>query len=110
MTIAEVERYCEGATWRLKQQAQFDYSLADLIGASIGRLISKDITYPTIYQAYPHLFEEEKKIEAEEEAKSEIATTNSINNFLAFAMKHNAKMRGVETENYERRIESESQT
>lgn len=106
MTLAEIERYCEGATWRLKQQAQFDYSLADLIGASVARLFDSDVTYPSIYQVYPHLFEEEKKIKAEEETKSEIATTNSINNFLAFAMKHNAKMKGVETENYDRRIES----
>lgn len=106
MTLAEVERYCEGATWRLKQQAQFDYSLADLIGASVGRLLSSEVTYPTIYEVYPHLFEEEKKIEVEESVQSELATTNSINNFLAFAMKHNAKMRGVETENYDRRIEN----
>lgn len=100
MTLAEIERYCEGATWRLKQQAQFDYSLANLIGASVGRLLDSDCQYPTIYEAYPHLFEEEKPA-PEEEIQSEIATTNSINNFLAFAMKHNAKMRGVETENYD---------
>ena len=100
MTLAEIERYCDGAVWRLKQQAQFDYSLADLIGASVGRLFDSNITYPTLYQVYPHLFEE--KIETpEEEQESEIATTNSINNFLAFAMAHNAKMRGVETENYD---------
>lgn len=100
MTLAEIERYCEGATWRLKQQAQFDYSLADLIGASIGRLFSKDAEYPTIYQVYPHLFEEEQ-VPEEETVQSDVATTNSINNFLAFAMKHNAKMRGVETTNYD---------
>jgi hypothetical protein len=48
---------------------------------------------------YPHLFEDEKK--AEEETST--ATTNSINNFMAFAMSHNAKMKnkGVETENYD---------
>lgn len=109
MTIAEIERYCKGATWRLKQQAQFDYSLADLIGISVGRLMSKDVEYPTIQEVYPYLFEEEKAPEVEETVQSDIATTNSINNFLAFAMKHNAKMRGVETENYDRRVESESQ-
>ena len=101
MTLAEVERYCEGATWRMKQQAQFDYSLANLIGVSVGRLLNSEVEYPTIYDVYPYLFEEEKKIEVEEKAQSDIATTNSINNFLAFAMKHNAKMRGVETENYD---------
>jgi hypothetical protein len=95
MTIAEIERYCDGAMWRIKQQAQFDYSLADLIGASVGRLLSKNVEYPTLQEAYPHLFKEETP---EEEKIEETATTNSINNFLAFAMAHNAKMRGVETE------------
>lgn len=101
MTLAEIERYCEGATWRLKQQAQFDYSLADLIGVSVGRLLDSGVKYPSIYEVYPHLFEEPKQAIPEEEIQSEVATTNSINNFLAFAMKHNAKLRGVETENYD---------
>ena len=109
MTLAEIQRYCEGATWRLKQQAQFDYSLADLIGASIGRLFDSNCEFPTIHTVYPYLFEEETQA-PEEVAEEEIATTNSINNFLAFAMKHNAKMKGVETKNYDRRIESESYT
>lgn len=99
MTIAEIERYCDGAVWRMKQKAQFNYSLADLIGASVGRLLDSNITYPTIYEAFPHLFKEE--VEEQEELQSDVAITNSINNFLAFAMKNNAKMRGVETENYE---------
>lgn len=85
----------------MKQQAQFDYSLADLIGASMARLFDSNNHYPTIYEAYPHLFEEEAKKEKDEALQEEIATTNSINNFLAFAMKNNAKMRGVETENYD---------
>lgn len=101
MTIAEIERYCEGAVWRMKQQAQFDYSLADLIGLSVARLFESGNDLPTIYQIYPHLFEEEQKKEQDEMRQEEIATTNSINNFLAFAMKNNAKMRGVETENYD---------
>lgn len=101
MTLAEIQRYCEGATWRLKQQAQFDYSLADLIGASIGRLFDSKCEFPAIYQVYPYLFEEEKQLAPEEATEEQIATTNSINNFLAFAMKHNAKMKGVETENYD---------
>lgn len=100
MTLAEIERYCDGAVWRMKQQAQFDYSLADLIGVSVGRLLDSNVNYPTIYEVYPHLFEEEN-VTPEEEQQSEIATTNSINNFLAFAMAHNAKLKGVETENYD---------
>lgn len=97
MTKAEVERYLEGAVWRMKQQAQFDYSLADLIGISVARVMDSKAEFPTIYQVYPHLFEEEKR----EEEKTETVMTNSINNFMAFAMKHNAKLKGVETENYD---------
>ena len=100
MTLAEIERYCEGATWRMKQQAQFDYSLADLIGASIGRLFDNNVKYPTIQEVYPALFDEVQNAPTEE-VQSNIATTNSINNFLAFAMAHNAKMKGVEIKNYD---------
>jgi hypothetical protein len=94
MTKAEIERYLEGALWRMKAKAQFDYSLADLFGASVARLFDSSNEFPAIHQVYPYLFEEE----AIEEEKQEAATTNSINNFLAFAMKHNAKMKGVEDE------------
>lgn len=79
----------------MKSQAQFDYSLADLIGVSVARLLDSKIEYPTLAQVYPYLFEEE----VEEEEQQLDTTTNSINNFLAFAMTHNAKMRGVEPKN-----------
>ena len=75
----------------MKSQAQFDYSLADLIGVSVARLLDSK----TLAQVYPYLFEEETK----EEEQQLDTTTNSINNFLAFAMTHNAKMRGVEPKN-----------
>jgi hypothetical protein len=98
MTKAEVERYLEGAVWRMKQQAQFDYSLADLIGISVSRIMSSGTNFPQIYDVYPQLFVEEKKIEDQRD----VATTNSINNFMAFAMRHNAKVkRGVEDINYD---------
>lgn len=88
MTVAEIQRYLEGATWRLKNKAQFDYVLADLIGASTARIMSKDVEYPPIHKVYPDLFEE-----VEEKPVEEDLTTKSINNFLAFAMQHNAKQK-----------------
>lgn len=98
MTKAEVERYLEGAVWRMKQQAQFDYSLADLIGISVARIMDSGAEFPDIYKVYPTLFEEEQR----EEEEVNITTTNSINNFMAFAMSHNAQLKkGVETENYD---------
>jgi hypothetical protein len=97
MTKAEVERYLEGAVWRMKQKAQFDYSLAELIGVSVARIMDSGCKFPELYEVYPHLFESEIK----EQEEIQTTTTNSINNFMAFAMKHNAKMKGVETENYD---------
>ena len=82
MTVAEIERYMEGYTWRLKAEAQLNYSLANLIGMSVGRLMSQDVEFPTLAQAYPTLFEKE----IEEERLAEEATNRSVNNFLARAM------------------------
>lgn len=90
MTKAEVERYLEGAVWRMKQQAQLDYTLANLIGISTARVFSKDAQFPDIQKVYPYLFEEEL-IEQQQE---DIKTTNSINNFMTFARQHNAKIKG----------------
>ena len=81
MTVAEVQRYMEGYVWRLKSEAQLYYSLADLIGISVGRLLSKDVEYPTVAEAYPTLFEKE----LEQQRLEEEATTNAVNNFLARA-------------------------
>jgi hypothetical protein len=99
MTKAEVERYLEGAVWRMKQQAQFDYSLANLIGASVARVLDSKNKFPELYDVYPGLFEEEIK----EREQVDTVTTNSMNNFMAFAMAHNAKVKnkGVEDVNYD---------
>ena len=79
----------------MKSQAQFDYSLANLIGVSVARIMSNDVEFPPIEKVYPDLFE----AVVEEHIQEEIATQNSINHFMEFAMKHNAKMRGVEKTN-----------
>lgn len=92
MTVAEVMRYTEGAVWRMKQKAQFDYVLADLIGVSVARIISKDAKYPPIEEVYPMLFEIDKD-EALKDAVHQKQVEASANRFLQFAMKHNAKMR-----------------
>ena len=70
MTVAEVERWQEGAVFRLKSKAQFNYILADLIGVSVSRMMSKDVKYPDIEDVYPELFEKEKE-EHDEERRRE---------------------------------------
>ena len=93
MTVAELQRYIDGAMWRLKQQASFDYTLANLIGVSNARLLSQDVDYPTLENAYSILFADEiSKAKAEQKAE-ETAIQNSTNRFLEFAKKHNTKVR-----------------
>lgn len=94
MTIAEVDRYLTGATWRMKAQAEFDYTLSLLIGSAIGRVIGGGEGV-SIEEAYPNLFTDDP--EASEEIIQEKQITNSVNRFLEFAQKHNTKKsKGVE--------------
>lgn len=99
MTKAEIERYLEGAIWRMRSKAQFDYCLADLIGISVARVMSNDVTYPPIEQIYPNLFDQDIKVE-KERLEEEVRIQDSTNRFMEFALKHNAKIReGVENKN-----------
>ena len=91
MTVAEVSRWEEGAMWRLKSKAQFDYVLADLIGISSARMMSDDVKYPSLEDAYPNLFEQTPDEIMEQKKEEEIATQN-LNRFMEFAMKHNTMM------------------
>ncbi len=97
MSVGEVERYLKGVEWRMKMKAQFDYSLADLIGISAARMVSNDVKFPTIGEVYPTLFAKQEQVET---SKEEIATQNSVNRFLEFAAKHNAKMKKEDGKNY----------
>ena len=81
MTVAEVQRYMEGYVWRLKAEAQLHYSLANLIGVSVGRLLSKEVQMPSLAESYPSLFEKE----LEQQKLEEEATNRAVNNFLARA-------------------------
>ena len=79
----------------MKSQAQFDYSLANLIGVSVARIMSNDVSYPQIEEVYPDLFEDEIK-EKRRQKEEELKINNSVNNFMAFAMKHNSRLKGSE--------------
>lgn len=92
MTLAEINRFIEGAKWRLKTKAQYDYALASMIGVYSARIVSNDIKIPSISEVYPNLFDEE----VVEEKPQEDLDTKSINNFLAAAMRINAAQRAKE--------------
>lgn len=84
----------------MKQKAQYDYALANLIGISSARMMSSEVHYPAIEDVYPNLFE--KPTENETIAvQEEVATQNSINRFMEFAMKHNAVMKKGEGETHD---------
>lgn len=99
MTKAEVERYLEGAVWRMKSKAQFDYLQADLFGISIARIFDSKLEFPSVEQIYPFLFENTQSQE-DQKNEEEIRMENSVNRFMEFALKHNAKLReGVNKQN-----------
>lgn len=89
MTIAEIDRFMNGAIWRMKQQAQYDYTLASLITNGVACVLGGG-EFATIEKAYPYLFGEEKA--EPEETANEVTVKNSVNRFLAFAQQHNAKI------------------
>lgn len=95
MTIGEIERYIQSYNRRKRNQAKItainNYILADLIGASIGRLYKG--TYPKIEEVYPSLFRDsELTEEAEQDRRDEI----SVRNFMNFAKAYNQKFIGGE--------------
>lgn len=58
-TLAQVTRYIESYNKQqqseLQEKAYFDYQLANLIGMSVSRLLSKDAKYPEFKKAYPFI-------------------------------------------------------
>jgi len=79
---------------KLKEKANLDHALAELIGLSVSRLLDKNAKYPTLFEAYPELFKEEsekKKLEEPIQQDWEIAKAR----LMAYATNHNKK-RGEE--------------
>ena len=74
-TLAQVTRYVESYNKQqenqLQEKAYFDYQLANLIGMSVARLLSKDAKYPTFEKAYPFV-NKDAKAEVNEEWEMEV--------------------------------------
>lgn len=58
--ISIIKAMNEKEMLRMKQEAMNTYILADLIGASVARLMDKNNKYPAIHEVYPSLFEKPK--------------------------------------------------
>lgn len=93
MTMAEVSRrvdsYNRCEERKRQEKAMFDYTLADLIGASVARIMSSDVEFPSIYQVYPDVFKEEQTAPQEDP---------SVARFLQYAAMHNLKQMQSRTE------------
>lgn len=96
MTLAEVKRYIDTyekmRTRQLKEQAMIEYITCDLMATSIGRLLSKDVKYPTFIDAFSNLFtkEEIEQFEQEQERAKREAT---IERLKAMAQAHNERFK-----------------
>jgi hypothetical protein len=96
MSFAEIERAAK--SWQRKQRrelqekAKLSHILADLIGHSVARIYSQNATMPSIYEAFPNLFEE---TETDKEQKAAAAAEISALRFMQFATAHNNKKGGA---------------
>lgn len=103
MTVAEVERYVEGAKWRLQSQASLDYTLANLINTGIASMFDESVKMPDLEEAYPTLFDAEIAQKREQEK----CIRESQNRFLVMAMAINQARRA---DHDNRRTESKDNT
>lgn len=93
MTLAELTRAINNKKRLLKEEMQLkatlDYTLADLIGRSIGRIQSSTITMPDISSVYPSLFDSKEVEEKKQERKDKLSELR----FRQFAQCHNIKFK-----------------
>ena len=98
MTIAElmraVDSYKRQYRARERQQAAFDYILADAMGRSVARIYSSSAHMPKLYELYPALFDSEEIQEQEQARRDEL----SIMRFKQYAQAHNNKLKGGNSE------------
>jgi hypothetical protein len=95
MTLAEIERAINSSD-RVrkdlsKQQAIFDYTLANLIGRSVARIKSDKVDMPKLSQVYPSLFDAIEEENAIQEQKDNISALR----FKIFAQSHNENFKEV---------------
>lgn len=98
-TLAEITRSVEAHNKQqlqeMEQQAFFDYQLANLIGSSVARLISKDAKFPKMHEVYGFLdTEEHRQARQEQERKQKLSQYREY--MMALAKTHNKKADEVE--------------
>ena len=95
MTLAEIERYCESRHRVIesqdRKQANFIYTLADLVGHSVARIHSKEAKMPPISDVFPRLFSQAET----QKQKEELFAIQ----FKQFAQAHNMQFKEVQITN-----------
>lgn len=95
MTLAEVKRWIDAhekcRIRELKEQAMISYISVDLIGVSVGRLLTKDVSYPQFTEAFASLFTEEEIKQIEEE-RLRARREETIARMKAMAKAHNDRL------------------
>lgn len=92
MTVSELERAVASKNRvkaeQSKEQARYDYILADLIGRSISRVYNSANKMPDIEEAYPGIFMNPEELKQEKENKQ--AELSALR-FKQFAQSFNQK-------------------
>lgn len=91
--LLHIKAYNRRKTEEMKTQASLNHLLGDLIGASVARLLSKDAKYPTLFETYPGLFEEEAR--REEELRQEKEWQLYKARIMEYSMANNAKRQAM---------------
>lgn len=95
MTIAELIRAIDSYKRRYRaqerQQAAFDYILADATGRSVSRIYSSSARMPKLYELYTALFDSEEIQEQEQAKQVEL----SILRLKQYTQAHNNKIKGA---------------
>lgn len=104
MTFAEIDRLASSKIrqqqYQARERASFDYILASMIGRAFATTMSKDATFPELYEVYPSLFQDEAKerMAQKEREKEEILTELSALRFKQFALSYNKRYEEVANE------------
>lgn len=100
LTYGEINMYIKAYNMRkeeeLKQQLTVAHAQADLIGASVARLMDSNAKYPTLFDAFPDLFKQEK--EQYDQLMAEKAWKIQLARLMEYSQSHNKKWRAKEGE------------
>lgn len=86
--VDTIEAYNENERNRTREVASFNYSLANLIGLSVARLMDDKAKFPSLQEAFPEMFDD---IKYEEKQLTQQDPDIMKARFMEFAESHNKK-------------------